>query len=83
MGIEKRAGCEYAEGAIKEHRLTGQFVVHLDDGRTVTAIIPRSKLRKLGCLLGSLEGWRVTVVFRAAPKPPAIIDLSAASGSEN
>jgi len=42
MSVEKRAGHEYADGEIREHLRALEFAVHLDDGRDVAAIIPRS-----------------------------------------
>lgn len=73
--IEKRAGCEYAEGTITGLTPPLEFAVHLDDGRNVSAILPRSLLRKMGCLFGTLEGWRVSIAFRSHPKLPVILEL--------
>jgi hypothetical protein len=73
--VEKKAGYEYAEGTIAEHCRALEFAVRLGDGRDVVAAIPKSRLKKPGCLLGSLVGWRVTVVFRWPPKMPTILEI--------
>ena len=71
---------EYAEGVIREHLAGLEFAVHLDDGREVTAVLPKAQLRKNGCLFGNLVGWRVTIEFRVAPKPLTIIELAREKG---
>jgi hypothetical protein len=83
MSIERRAGFEYADGTIREHRLSLEFAVRLDDGRNVAAVLSKSRFRKSGCLMGNLVGWRVTIVFRTAPKPPAILEIRQADGPKD
>ena len=83
MAIDKRTGYEYADGTIREHLRALEFVVHLDDGRDVTAGLPKSRLRQIGCLIGSVVGWRATIAFRPAPKVPAILELRPAKDSNH
>jgi hypothetical protein len=75
VAIERRTGCEYADGAIRVHVRGLEFVVQLDDGREVTAILPKSRIRQIGCLFGDLVGCRAVLVFRAAPLLPAILEI--------
>lgn len=58
------------------------FVVRLEDGRIIEAVMKVQMMRaKIGCLLGSVAGHRVLVYFPAAPKPPRIVDITAKPGS--
>lgn len=50
-----------------------QVHVRLANGEEIVAVLP--KLRKFGCLFGTLVGWKVRVVFRQPPKMPRVIDL--------
>jgi hypothetical protein len=42
-----------------------QVCVRLQDGREVVVVLP--KLRKYGCLFGTMVGWRARVLFRQPP----------------
>ena len=74
MTIDERPGCEYAAGVIGKHVQNNEFMIRLDDGREVIAILPKSRMRQLG-FIGSLVGWRATVVFRPAPKCYVILEI--------
>lgn len=65
---------DYAQGTITEHRRNLEFAVRLDGGREIVAILPRRRLKRLGCLFGSLAGWKATVALHVT-KQPAIVEL--------
>jgi hypothetical protein len=53
-----------------------RYSVRLNDGTNVEAILPKSVLRKLGCLFGPLkDGLVVTVSLHDPPKQHRIIDV--------
>ena len=81
MAIHRKPGVEYFDGAITSISRPMHFSVRLDDGRDIVAALPKSTLKRLGCLFGDLIGCRVVVVFADAPKPPRIVDLSIPSDS--
>ena len=80
MAFLRKPDVEYFGGAITSIARPMHFDVRLDDGRDIIAALPKSTLKRLGCVLGDLTGCRVVVVFADAPKPPRIVDLSIAPG---
>jgi hypothetical protein len=55
-----------------------RFVVRLNDGTEIDAILPKDLTsgNKQGCLFGSLIGWQVQVlVIRLTPKLARIVEL--------
>jgi translation initiation factor IF-1 len=81
LTFTRKPGVNYFDGAITGMVRPMHFAVRLDDGRDIVAALPKSTLKRLGCILGDLTDCRVVVVFADAPKPPRIVDLSIASGS--
>ena len=81
MAFHRKPGVEYFDGTITSIARPMHFVVRLDDGRDIVAALPKSTLKRLGCIFGDLTDCRVVVVFADAPKPPRIVDLSIASDS--
>jgi hypothetical protein len=49
--------------------------VRLEDDREVVAVIPKSRIRKLGCWFGDFVGWRVRVGFPQPPRAPRIVEF--------
>jgi hypothetical protein len=81
VAFKRRPDCEYSDGVITALKHGFHFAVMLDDGREVVAVLPRSTLRRFGCLFGTLAGYRLTVVHRSDAKPPLIVDLNRPSES--
>lgn len=81
LAFTRKPDVEYFDGAITSVARPMHFAVRLDDGRDIIAALPKSTLKRLGCILGDLTDCRVVVVLADAPKPPRIVDLSIASGS--
>jgi hypothetical protein len=54
-----------------------RYTVRLDDGADIEAILPKSALRKVGCLFGPLQnGQVVTVSLRDLPRQNRIVDVT-------
>jgi hypothetical protein len=49
--------------------------VLMEEGHQVTAVIPKSVVRKLGFLAGSLAGWDVQVKFQKSPRLARVVEL--------
>ena len=81
MAFTRKPDVEYFDGIITSIARPMHFAVRLDDGRDIVAALPKSTLKRLGCILGNLTNSRVVVVFPDAPKPPRIVDLSIAASS--
>jgi len=75
VGFTRRPDCEYSDGVIRGIDHGPRFTVELDDGSETIAYIPKSTLRRVGCLIGDLTGWRVTIVHRPSDKPDVIVDI--------
>jgi hypothetical protein len=66
-----------APGTIAASVSVLRYSVRLDDGTNIEAILPKSMLRKLGCLFGPLkDGLVVTVSLHEPPKPHRIIAVT-------
>jgi hypothetical protein len=76
LAFNRRDGVAYFDGVIVSHAQPMHFDVRLDDGRDIVAVLPKSTIRRLGCLIGSLADWRVVIIFPDSPKPPRIVDMS-------
>ena len=76
MAFKRRNDVDYHDGVIAGLAHPQHFNVRLDDGRDIVALLPKTTMRRLGCLLGPLVGWRVVVTFPDTPKPPRIVDMS-------
>jgi hypothetical protein len=73
---------ETAVGEIVAHgRNFSHVLVRLDRGDEINAVIPKTS--KLGCLFGSLVGWKVRVLFRKPPKMARIVELGRPFNSDS
>ncbi|MEM7478352.1 MAG: hypothetical protein AAF483_25500 [Planctomycetota bacterium] len=73
MGFKRHEDFDYQDGVIVALAHPQHFNVWLDDGRHIVALLPKSTIRRLGCLLGNLVGWRVVVKIS---DPPRIVDMT-------
>ena len=76
MAFKRRTDVDYHYGVISALAHPQHFNVRLDDGRHIVALLPKTTMRRLGCLLGNPVGWRVVVTFPDPPKPPRIVDIA-------
>ena len=75
MAFKRRDDVDYHDGVITAVAHPQGYNVRLNDGRDIVALLPKTTMRRLGCLPGNPVGWHVVVTFPDPPRPPRIVDI--------